>query len=81
MKFTIQTKTLLSKLSLANQTVDNLSLNPILSGVLVEVNENGIILTSSNSSCSSKIFINENNKRKQNRRGKNQKNPRWLWFT
>lgn len=60
MKFTIQTKTLLSKLSLANQTVDNLSLNPILSGVLVEVNEDGIILTSSNSSCSSKIFINEN---------------------
>ena len=60
MKFTIDTKVLLNKLSLSNQLVDNSNLNPTLSGILVTVNKNEIILTSSNSTCSSKIFIKDN---------------------
>lgn len=60
MKFTINKESLLNKLKFCNEIVDSSSINPILSNLLINVNEDNIEFICSNQLISSKTIIKNN---------------------
>ena len=60
MKFTIDKNLLVKKLKFCNEIISDLTTIPSLSGILINVEENKITLTSSNQTTSCKIEINNN---------------------
>lgn len=60
MKFTINKESLLNKLKFCNEIVDSSSINPILSNLLINVNEDNIEFICSNQLISSKTTIKNN---------------------
>lgn len=60
MKFTIKKDVLFKNLKICNEVVNNININPVLSGVLIKVEDNKISLICSNQTTSCNLEINNN---------------------